>query len=449
MSVTPQTQAVLLLTVYFSKPGKGDPRPLTPKEWGRFALWLKERTFSPESLMTGDIKVLLEGWSDKAISYERIEQLMNRGSALALAMEKWMRAGLWVLTRSDADYPSRLKQKLRTDSPAVLFGCGNVKLLNHGGIAVVGARNASDEDLTFTRKLAAKTANEGFSIVSGGARGVDEASMLGALEAEGTVVGVLADSLLRAATSNKYRKYLLNKNLVLISPFYPEAGFNAGNAMARNKYIYCLSDAAVVVQSGKKGGTWSGAIENLKKVWVPLWVRPTNDRESGNNNIVNQGGNWLPDLMEDIDFSVLKFKNEGMKRPSEPQDLFSQSQINEDQSVYEVEASMDVVAEKENATSNNEVGSEQEDNNPDKHKELEIDISSLGFYELFLLKLRELTEAQSKTVEELIEFLDINKTQVNAWLKQAVSDKKVTKMSKPVRYQWTTGKTIQKGIFED
>ena len=56
--------------------------------------------------------------------------------------------------------------------------------------------------------------------------------MLGALESQGTAVGVLADSLLRAATSAKYRRGLMGKNLVLVSPFSPEAQFNVGNAMA-------------------------------------------------------------------------------------------------------------------------------------------------------------------------------------------------------------------------
>lgn len=450
MSVTPQTQAVLLLTAYFSKPEKGDSRPLTPKEWGRFALWLKERSLSPESLMTGDIKVLLEGWSDKAISHERIEQLMNRGSALALAMEKWMRAGLWVLTRSDADYPTRLKQKLRTDSPAVLFGCGNAKLLNRGGIAVVGARNASNEDLVFTRKLAAKSASEGFSIVSGGARGVDETSMLGALEADGTVVGVLADSLLKAATSNKYRRYLLNKNLVLVSPFYPEAGFNAGNAMARNKYIYCLSDASLVVQSGKKGGTWSGALENLKKGWVPLWVKQTRDIDSGNKDIVSQGGSWLPEMFDDIYLLELMSKKAGAEIISEPQDLFSRPQITEEQSSYKTKSTNEKeLTTNENAPSIDDEGEKVEANKQDKPEEPVLDISSVGFYDFFLLKLCVLTDDKPITVDDLVDEFGVNKTQINAWLKQATTDKKVKKLNKPVRYQWDASKSLQVGMFED
>jgi len=445
MSVTPQTQAVLLLTAYFSKPEKGDPRPLTPKEWGRFALWLRDQSLSPENLISGDIKSLLTGWSDKTITHERIEYLMGRGSALALAMEKWMRAGLWVLTRSDADYPSRLKQKLRTDSPAILFGCGNSKLLNQGGIAVVGARNASDDDLDFTRNLGAKSASQGFSIVSGGARGVDEASMLGALEAEGRVVGVLADSLLRSATSSKYRKYLMNKNLVLVSPFYPEAGFNAGNAMARNKYIYCLSDAAVVVQSGKKGGTWNGAIENIKKSWVPLWVKPTQDIDSGNKDIVSNGGNWLPDLLNDVEPSELISINKSVEKFGEPQDLFSQDRVFEEKTDNATKSEI----EKESNTKEHLIKTNEEiieKNDRVFSSEIDVDVSSIGFYEFFLLKMRMLADGDPKTVDDLVDELGVSKAQLNVWLKKAVLDKKVTKLNKPVRYEWSEDESAQAGV---
>jgi predicted Rossmann fold nucleotide-binding protein DprA/Smf involved in DNA uptake len=119
--------------------------------------------------------------------------------------------------------------------------------------------------------------------------------MLSALESEGTATGVLADSLLRVAMSAKYRAGLMKKNLVLISPFNPEAGFDAGNAMARNRYIYCLADAGVVVTTSKEsGGTWNGAIENLKRGWVPLWIMENAAPDSGNTALARQGARWLP-----------------------------------------------------------------------------------------------------------------------------------------------------------
>lgn len=78
-------------------------------EWGRFARWLKEQRIAPEMLLRDDPARLLAGWTDRTVTLERIHALLNRAGALGLAVEKWQRAGLWILIRADADYPSRLK----------------------------------------------------------------------------------------------------------------------------------------------------------------------------------------------------------------------------------------------------------------------------------------------------------------------------------------------------
>ncbi len=296
MTIDTRTQAVLLLTTWFTKPARDDPKPLTATEWSRFTQWLNGHELTLEDLiLVNDPRKYLDGWSDQTVALDRITYLLERSAALGFALEKWHRIGLWVITQFDDDYPSRLRKRLGSNTPPVLFGCGNRHLLDKGGIAVIGSRDAKAKDLEFTSKLGGETALQGYSIVSGGARGVDEAAMLGALDKEGTVIGVLADGLLRKATSARYRNGLMENNLVLVSPYNPEAGFDVGNAMARNKYVYCLSDAAVVVISSKeKGGTWHGAVENLKKSWIPLWVKPDPDTNSGNAALVKQGACWLP-----------------------------------------------------------------------------------------------------------------------------------------------------------
>ncbi len=327
MNLSPMAQATLLLTSYFSMAGSGDTKPLSNAEWGRFALWLKDQELSPADLLVSDPKPLLNGWYDTRISSERILQLLNRGHSLALAMEKWQRAGLWVVTRSDSEYPWRLKKQLKNDCPPVLFGCGNKTLLNAGGLAVIGSRNAKDVDLHFTEQVGAMAAGESIAIVSGGARGVDEAAMLGAMRQGGLVIGILADSLLKAATSAKWRKGLMENNVLLVSPFYPEAGFSAGNAMGRNKYIYCLADSSLVIHSGKKGGTLNGAEENLKKHWVPLWVKPTSDKDAANGDLVAKGGRWSEGDIQSIRISDLFLINETFDKVVQPKedqiDLFA------------------------------------------------------------------------------------------------------------------------------
>jgi len=428
MNINVQTQAVLLLTAYFTKPTKDDPRPLTPTEWGRFALWLKEKEFSPGDLLTGDPTRLLAGWADGKVTLDRIRFLLGRAGALGLALEKWQRAGLWVLTRSDADYPARLKKHLKTDSPPVLFGCGNRNLLNQGGIAIIGSRDATADDLAFTTRLGETVAEQGLSIVSGGARGVDETAMLGALERAGTAVGVLSDSLLRSATSAKYRKALMANNLVLISSFYPEAGFDVGNAMARNKYIYCLSDAAVVISSSRgKGGTWNGAVENLKNCWVPLWVKPVQEKISGNAELVRQGANWLPEDKLDL-ASLIKREPSGETEavgslPAESReesgDLFSftySETATKASHVREPLAELKSELPPERKAAGDEEGS---------------------FYSLFLRRMDALTANVPMTAEDLLGHLDVNKSQLNDWLKRSLDEGEIVRFNKPVRYRKT------------
>jgi len=423
MNLSATAQATLLLTCYFSKAAHEDAKPLSNLEWGRFALWLKEKNITPANLLIPEPLPLLSGWHDGQISQQRILSLLSRGHSLALAMEKWQRAGLWVITRSDAEYPIRLKARLKTNSPPVLFGCGEKSLLNAGGIAVVGSRNACDADLLFSQQLGAKAAAQVVAIVSGGARGVDEAAMMGAMQAGGNVIGVMADSLLKAATSAKWRNGLMDGRVVLVSPFYPEAGFNAGNAMARNKYIYCLADSSVVVYSGKTGGTFSGAQENLKALWVPLWVKPTQDKDAANELLVNKGGHWCEENLQRLDLAALFV---APQKETLVADLFSQShgdlftgQAREQDAELNV-ADVSDVKEAE------EVGVKVA---------VELNEAVADFYGLFVSELSRLALEPINT-DVLTEKTGLHKSQLADWLTRSLDDGYIKKLSRPVRYQY-------------
>ena len=389
MQLTAQAQAILLLNVSFGKSDPEGSKPLSKGEWARFAGWLKEKGLEPSVLLKGDLDALLEDWEDLRIARDRLRALLNRGAALGLSLERWQRAGLWVLTRSDRDYPERLKQRLGRAAPAVLFGCGNRSLPERGGIAVVGSRNAGEDGLEFARRLGAEAAAQGYSLVSGGARGIDRHAMQGALERDGAALGVLADSLLRSAMAAGYRQYILSGDLALISPFNPEAGFNVGNAMARNAYIYCLADAAVVVSStAGKGGTWSGAEENLKQGWVPLWVKPDDAPGSGNPELGRRGAKWLPE--EPFPLSQLA---EGA-RPAGQDRLLLEP------------AAPSLREESEPCAPASEDG---------------------GLYALFLARLAELTVEKPVGVQHIAECLPLQRPQVEDWLQRALGERWVEK----------------------
>lgn len=427
--INTNTQSILLLTSYFSK-SAGDAKPLSPTEWGRFALWLNAQGKTPADLVTDDPHAVLQGWQDDKISLHRIEQLLERGHALALALEKWSRVGMWVLTRSDADYPKLLKQRLRNSAPPVLFGCGNARLLNQRSVCVVGARKADDADLDYATALGERIAVAGMTVVSGGARGVDEAAMQGGLKQDGTVIGIMADSLLSAAMASKWRQGLMSNNLVLVSPFYPEAGFNAGNAMARNKYIYCLSQAAVVVRSDTKGGTWNGAIENLKKAWVPLWVKRDQDVYSGNQALVSQGGRWLEEAAEHLDVQGLCAQ--AIHEPA----VCDLRAADQGLASTEAEQSSPSIADEDIPQAASSLNG-LIDKGTEATSEQNAAVAEMSFYQFFLKKIACFNDAV--TADELDAQWDVPKKQINDWLKQSVDEGVVQKLTKPVRYQLLKG----------
>ncbi len=395
MSVTADAQAIMLLTVHFPKSGSDSAKPLTITEWTNLNQWLLRNNgdFKPSDLMTGRLSDWMAEWSDEKVTLERVDTLLNRGAALALSMDKWERSGLWVMTRSDDDYPQRIKERLKHfKSPHILFGCGNRELLlgNVKAIAVVGSRNAEDDDLEYSRRLGRLATNNGWSVVSGGARGVDEAAMLSALETGGASIGILDKNLLQASRNRKYRPYLMDDNLVLVSPFNPEAGFSVGNAMARNKYIYCLSDVAVVVTSDTKGGTWEGAKENQKYHWVPLRVRKS-DTE-GNRRIVEMGARWLTNNLDEIDI------------------------LNPDETEPALHEQLEPSADNDANPMNRMPGS---------------------FYDFFLFIAERECSDSPKTIDELQEILGpVLKDQLRSWLNKAIKEKKIEKLYDTQGYRW-------------
>jgi predicted Rossmann fold nucleotide-binding protein DprA/Smf involved in DNA uptake len=228
--------------------------------------------------------------SGTRLSEARLITLLRRHSEIEDALERWSALDLWVVSCESETYPTRWRERLRDAAPPLLFGAGRCEM-GAGGLGVVGSRNADEEALQFTTKLAELAAEQEIAIISGGARGVDQTAMLAALEANGRALGILADSLAREAPSVKYLPHVERGRLTLLSPFSPEAPFSIGNAMNRNKLIYALADACLVVSSdAETGGTWGGAIENLKRKWSPLLVREDDRAPKGNAMLIRRGG---------------------------------------------------------------------------------------------------------------------------------------------------------------
>lgn len=296
-SPSPNTQAILLLTApLIVGRGGNSPDLLSLRDYNQLARILHEKQKQPADLIGAEASALLDVCS-QPFGRARLEGLLSRGFALSQSVDHWNSRAIWVISRADTQYPKRLKARLREDAPPLLYGCGDIDLLEKGGLAVVGSRHITDELTHYTESVGHLCAEADLSIVSGGAKGIDQAAMRGALAAGGNVVGVMADSLERSTLARDNRNPLMEGRLVLISPYDPGARFNVGHAMQRNKLIYALADAALVVTSEyEKGGTWTGAIEQLERLrMVPVFVLRAEKVGKGNAALLSRGGAVWPD----------------------------------------------------------------------------------------------------------------------------------------------------------
>ena len=277
--------------------------PLEPKEYSEFAQKLLTAGKKPGDLFEMsriDIKEQMN--IDEAFA-DRILRLIDRNASLCFELEKLSSMGIEAITRADAQYPAALKKKLSGSCPPIFYYAGDLRLLNQSTIGFVGARTVEQRDMDFTKAAVETVVSLRYGVVSGGAKGIDTIAGTEAILRDSFSIEYLSDSMMKRLKSSDTVKKIQNGKLLILSVVKPDAGFNVGIAMMRNRYIYAQSEATVVVRSDlNKGGTWTGATENIKHGWCPTlcWNHPY----PGNKALIEKGAipigeNWdgtIPEL---------------------------------------------------------------------------------------------------------------------------------------------------------
>jgi DNA processing protein len=407
------SQAILLLTAPLVA-GRSDASTnlLTLSEYNRVARVLREKQLQPADLIGSDAKEVVHLIAP-IFGRDRLDALLARGFLLSQAVERWAARAIWVVSRADATYPRRLKARLKEDAPPILYGCGDAPLLETGGLAVVGSRHIDDELMSYTEGIGRLAASAHRTVVSGAAKGIDRAAMHGALLSGGAVVGVMADSLERAALARDNREPLMDGRLVFVSPYDPAAGFNVGHAMQRNKVIYAFADAALVVTSDfEKGGTWTGAIEQLDRLqFVPVFVRNGESAGRGNSALLQRGARTWPDPQSGIELEKALAATAAELAGEPKQDTFSLS-----------------VRERPAVTLDTQLA-------PNPKRSAHSPSERLFDVVADILR-NELCEPRSDA--EVAKLLTLSRAQAKTWLNQLVKRGVIEKLVKPVRYRVAT-----------
>lgn len=261
----------------------------------------------PGSLLGLDAAGIASTTQLDAALAERIARRLDLATALAVALDEHEQSGVRAVTSVDDAYPAVLRERLGRGAPPLLHIAGDATLLSLDLFGIVGSRNVTPTGSDVAKRAASEAVRHGHGVVSGGAKGVDRLAMSAALAEGGVVVGVLADSLVRATRDPDVRRAIGDGKVCFCSPYKPTAAFSVANAMGRNKVIYALSAAALVVASDAgTGGTWAGAAEALKRRIAPVLVWIGDGAGSGNEQLVGLGATPVDDLGQLFPLSVAR-----------------------------------------------------------------------------------------------------------------------------------------------
>ncbi|MGD6753824.1 DNA-processing protein DprA [Streptomyces sp. BH105] len=196
---------------------------------------------------------------------------------------------VYAVLRGEQDYPEMLIHKDKSSAP-VLFCFGNPALLKAEGIGMCGSRAVSELGMNAADACGEEVSNRGLSVISGYAKGVDTATHLAALRSGGSTVIVLAEGFDHFRVKKVFTDHFDLSRLLVISQFPPTQRWLAHAAMTRNKIIFGMSKALVVVEAGERGGTLAageGAIRMGRPVLVLNFGK---DTPPGNRILLSKGG---------------------------------------------------------------------------------------------------------------------------------------------------------------
>lgn len=194
----------------------------------------------------------------------RILTLLEDTQLLETYCSRAQRYGCVPLTRRDPSYPGRLVECLGEEAPACLWAKGDLSLLEGKAVALVGSRALKLQNQRFAEEVGRQAALQGYTLISGNARGADSAAQEACLASGGKVISVVADSLARKRE---------RKNLLYLSEDGFDLSFSAMRALSRNRLIHSMGQITLVAQCAQEhGGTWSGTVKNLRGGWSKVLV---------------------------------------------------------------------------------------------------------------------------------------------------------------------------------
>ena len=258
--MTAAERGVLLLCASLG----GAERPLSMAQFRELSLRAQAH-----GVPQGDLNAELTQRDVERLGYpaadaEHIAALLSRERRLEESLTAAERCGIVPLTRITAAYPVPLARKLSVSCPPVLFAKGELLLMRRECVSLVGSRELNAAGRAFARRVGRLAAEEGLTLVSGGAAGADTEAQEACLAAGGSVI---------VFTPGRLTELPVRRNVLYLSEGGWTLPFSVPRAMSRNRLIHAMGEKTLVAQTGfGSGGTWNGTLDNLRHGWSTVFV---------------------------------------------------------------------------------------------------------------------------------------------------------------------------------
>ncbi len=263
---------------------------------------------SPEHVYKADEKIVkgLGLLTDKELAYMADSKKDNRIYEEFIDIRK---KGIHFTYPGREDYPKKLLHIY--DYPMCLYYHGKLPDDDKPAVAIIGSRQNTTYGYNVASVLAKSFAKMGIQVISGLARGIDSASHIGALKAEGYTCGVLGCGVDICYPRENIEIFTQMKEKGCVVSEYPVGTApHAGQFPVRNRIISGLSDVVIVVEARKKSGsliTVDAALEQNKEIMV-VPGRIGDSLSEGCNNLIKLGAAIITKPEDILDIEAVRSK---------------------------------------------------------------------------------------------------------------------------------------------
>lgn len=274
MNYSSDAFVTMLLSMALSPNREEYARPYSTQELKRLEEKVRKSSLYHVGRLTDiDIGGLMQQLDISEEEAYRIFTLLNRSVQLSYTIENYLKQGIDVVTCYNDEYPQQLRRRMNEAAPPVFYRCGNAELLSRPMLAIVGISGVktTPEVRDSVETLVRNGVRLGYTILAGGELGVSRVAQKFAGEYGGTLVEVLGGDMSARIQEEEIRAMLDEGRAAVISMEHPDALFTVSHAIARNKLLFSLAEAAFIFNTDGKRGE-SDALRNGYCDWIYAWT---------------------------------------------------------------------------------------------------------------------------------------------------------------------------------